>query len=879
MRRDTLLDFFDDLSHARGEFLVHDDGFRSRSFTYAQVAGAARGFAAQLATAGVGKGDKVVFFSENRPEWIVAFWGCLLGGVVVVPIDYRSSPDFLARVARIVSPRLVLVGQDVPPVGDGIGAPIWRLSDWQWKTGEPPPVAIQRDDVAEIIFTSGATAEPKGVVITHRNVLANIVPVEREVLNRKWATPFAPIRFLNLLPLSHMFGQAMATFIPPMLPAWWSSCAATTGRDHRSNQAAARLGADLGPEDPRRPARARPAERVGGRDPPAAPTGSAAIRILKRWWRHRQTHRLFGWKFWAFIVGAAPLDAELEAFWGERGFAVIQGYGLTETAPIVTLNHPFGTKRGSVGKAIAGVEIKIAEDGEILVRGDNVTTGYFNAAEETARAFEDGWFHTGDIGELAPDGQVFIRGRKKEMIVTAEGLNVFPEDVERVLNELPGVRDSAVVGLAAGGSDERVHAVLVVDPGVDPDAVVRAANAVLADHQKIRRALIWPEHELPRTEGTRKLKRAAIRDWARSGGMPIGTSAGADVLAALVAKYAGREQVAATATIEELGLSSLERVELMVALEDKFQTRIDEGAFAEAKSVAELRSLVEKGASGEAARVEPVDFPSWNRSWPPARFAASACRHGSAAGARVRLDTRGRTREPRPHRWPGDLRRQPSKPHGRAGDPRQPAGTAAIPARAGDGQGILQGTFLSGTVRTLRLVHQQPQLLPVGALLQRISIAAARSGRAADPPLYRRDARRRLLRADFSGGKRTDSGAIGPIPPGHRNDCVQARRARDSGPPRGAGQGPAPHVEDGEARARAGRVRRPAAADRRGLRGAGQARRGRGQDALARPTPAMAGADTRQTSDFGFGPLCGTIFVWPSTVLHTEGPELQGKER
>ena len=135
-----------------------------------------------------------------------------------------------------------------------------------------------------------------------------------------------------------------------------------------------------------------------------------------------------------FVVGAAPLEAELEAFWGELGFVVIQGYGLTETAPIVTLNHPFGTKKGSVGKAIAGVEVKIAADGEILVRGENVTTGYFNAAEETARAFEDGWFHTGDVGEIGADGQLYIRGRKKEMIVTPEGLNVFPEDVERVLN-------------------------------------------------------------------------------------------------------------------------------------------------------------------------------------------------------------------------------------------------------------------------------------------------------------------------------------------------------------------------------------------------------------------------------------------------------------
>src|SRR5262249_54882453 len=157
-----------------------------------------------------------------------------------------------------------------------------------------------------------------------------------------------------------------------------------------------------------------------------------------------------------------------------------QGYGLTETAPIVTLNHPFGTRRGSVGRAIAGVEVKIADDGEILVRGENVTKGYFGADEQTARAFADGWFHTGDVGELGPDGQLFIRGRKKEMIVTPEGLNVFPEDVERVLNRLPGVRDSAVVGIASG-SEERVNAVLVLDPTIDPDAVVRAANSQLSD--------------------------------------------------------------------------------------------------------------------------------------------------------------------------------------------------------------------------------------------------------------------------------------------------------------------------------------------------------------------------------------------------------------
>ena len=140
MRRDTLVDFFDDLARARGEFLVHDDGYRSRRFTYREVGQAARGFAARLHDAGLRKGDKVIFFSENRPEWIVAFWGCLLGGIVVVPIDYRASPDFLTRVSHIVAAKLVLVGQDVPLLRDTSGTPAWRLHEIEWRGGQPPPV-------------------------------------------------------------------------------------------------------------------------------------------------------------------------------------------------------------------------------------------------------------------------------------------------------------------------------------------------------------------------------------------------------------------------------------------------------------------------------------------------------------------------------------------------------------------------------------------------------------------------------------------------------------------------------------------------------------------------------------------------------------------
>jgi long-chain acyl-CoA synthetase len=617
--RDTLIDFFHDLSQARGDFLVFDDGFRSRSHTYDQVARAAQRFARRLHESGLRKGDKVLFWSENRPEWIVAFWGCLLRGIVVVPVDYRASPDFLARVARIVAARLVLIGQDVPLLRPGAdsAAPVWRLHDLEWDGGTPPgplpdvpPVNLVRGDVAEIIFTSGATAEPKGVVITHRNILANIVPVEGEILKyRKWARPFAPIRFLNLLPLSHMFGQAMATFIPPMLPGVVVFMRGYNPIDIASQIKSRRISVLVSVPKILDVLREH-ALRVAPQND-IQPSGR---HFLVRWWIYRSIHRLFGWKFWAFVVGAAPLDSALEAIWSELGFVVVQGYGLTETAPIVTLNHPFGTKKGSVGKPIAGVEVKIAPDGEILVRGDNVTSGYFNAAEETARAFEDGWFHTGDIGEIAEDKQVYIRGRKKEMIVTPEGLNVFPEDVERVLTHVPGVRDAAAVG-ARLGTEERVHAVLVLEPGADADAIVRQANAQLEDHQRIRRVLVWPEPELPRTEGTRKLKRAAIRDWVNAGAAPRTAGAGSDRLSALLAKYAGREDLPPGTTIEELGLSSLDRIELMVALEDAFQTPIDEAAFAEAHDVGQLRTLLEHAPSAEAPPPEPVEFPAWNRGW------------------------------------------------------------------------------------------------------------------------------------------------------------------------------------------------------------------------------------------------------------------------
>jgi len=625
MPRRTLIDFYADLSSTAGEFVVYDDGYRSWSYSYADVASGARAFASRLRGSGIGKGDTITIWAENRAEWIIALWGCLLEGVVLVPIDYRASADFLVRVSEIVKARAVLVGDAVDRDAIGTTRPVWHVSELRSFRLKPEATSteINAGDTAEIIFTSGATAEPKGVVITHKNILANIVPIEREMAKyKKYARPFLPIRFLNLLPLSHMFGQAMATFVPPMLPGVVVFTRSFAPEDIVSQIRTRRISVLVSV-----PKILEVLKEYVLRIAPEAADDPGKIHWVRRWWKYRRIHRLFGFKFWAMVVGAAPLDPELEAFWGRLGFLVVQGYGLTETAPIVTLNHPFHASRGAVGKPIAGVEVRIAEDGEILVRGENVTSGYYNAPEETRASFKDGWFHTGDIGELDASGQLHIRGRKKEMIVTPEGLNVFPEDVERVLNDLPGVIESAVIGAPLPGSSaERVQAVIVAAPGTDLDEVVRQANARLQDHQKVRAAVAWTGGELPRTEGTRKLKRRELRQWItgnreRATSLTAGghNASGATV-ASVISRFAPGRTIQSSTTLDELGLSSLERVELMMALEESLECTIDESRFAAATTVADLEELIRplegQGAATVHLQHEAIDFPTWSRSIP-----------------------------------------------------------------------------------------------------------------------------------------------------------------------------------------------------------------------------------------------------------------------
>lgn len=619
-----LIDFFDRYIRGPTQALVYDDGFRQWSYTYDQLRATAEAFAGRLADAGLHAGDRLLIWSDSRPEWVAAFWGCILGGTAVIPVDALASPELLGRIINQARPRGILMGNGVQLEQAPPSVLVWHVRDICWidssTTPRSPRGAEPRSDgararvdpntVAEIVFTSGTTGEPKGVVITHRNILANITPIEREVTAyRRYLWPFRPIRFLSLLPLSHMFGQALAMFFPPLVNA-----ATVFMKGYSPDQIIAqvrRRRITLVVTIPRVLEMLR--DRIRQLAPRCATPEPADKALPVRLWRCRDAHRLFGWRFCGFVLGGAQLDEALEDFWRRLGFAVIQGYGLTETAPIVAWNHPFKLKHGTVGRPLEGVEIRIASDGEILVKGPTVTSGYLDAPEQTRSAMEGGWFHTGDLGAFDDSGHLVIRGRKKDVIATPEGLKAFPEDVERVVEALPGVREAAVVGRLVDHA-EHVHAVLVLEPNADPAAIVREANARLETHQRIRDFSVWTRGALPRSEPMRKLKRFEIRRWVEEGGPERGEKAPAPVgdLERLLSRYVKDRAVQADTTLDELGLTSLDRIELIMALEDQARVTLSETAVDEARTVGDLRRLTEQAAEFGAAP-EAFSYPSWNR--------------------------------------------------------------------------------------------------------------------------------------------------------------------------------------------------------------------------------------------------------------------------
>ncbi|MGB8097666.1 MAG: AMP-binding protein [Terracidiphilus sp.] len=622
--RENLATLVEDLRRAGAEIaVVRYQGIRRRVATYGEVARLAGRFAALLESRAIGMGDRVLIWGENSAQWIAALHGCILRGALAVPLDAVGSADFAARVAADVKPKLA-VGDalllDSLPARPDLDFPRIEFEEWPscLPDHEAAPVpGITLDTPLQILFTSGATGDPKGIVHTHGNVLASVEPIEQAAQGyMRYERLVHPLRFLDTLPLSHVFGQTMGIWIAPIFRAevhFESRLVAprlveTIRRERISVLAAvprvfALLKTHLESADPRLPTRIAASQ--------AAPAGEFGWR---RWWRFRDVHRVFGLKFWALISGGGALTAPVEKFWNALGIVVVQGYGMTETAALITLNHPFHVASGTIGKPLPGRQVKIGPDGEVLVRGPMISTATWSAGQLRQR--QDDWLATGDLAEEQATGELRFLGRKSEVIVTSAGVNIHPEDLEAVIEEQPGIAACAVVPIETPAGPEPC-AVLAMRGSEDhAHAAIERANARLPEFQRIRRWVLFPEPDLPRTS-TGKVRRKAVESWL-TGIQTASTGAGphaeafspqSDWLLALIAQITGEKSPGIGDELrlgEDLHLDSLGRVQLAAAIEQKLGMAPESSMLDTVQTLGELRAIVSGAAEPQPAAQPPA---------------------------------------------------------------------------------------------------------------------------------------------------------------------------------------------------------------------------------------------------------------------------------
>ena len=594
----TLVDFLQSRARRYGprDALLFKPGFRFLRWSYSNLWSESGQVASLLQSRGLSKGDQVLLWGPNSPQWVLAFLGCVRAGVVVVPLDLRSAPDYVSRVVARTSLRLAFTSRYTPKGEADLGVPEVALEDLEsaiFDLPEPEPVDIQPDDLVEIMFTSGTTGDPKGVTLTHRNLTANIEGVTQYVACDTSS------RLLSILPLSHMYEQmggllavlhfgASVTYPTSRQPAVLSR----TMRERRiTTLLLVPQGLELLMNGIEREVRRQGREALWGRLMKLAER--TPFRLRRRLFG--RVHRQFGGKLDFIVSGGAALDPALGRKWELMGVRVLQGYGATEASPVIS-NHTLEDRRpGSVGRPLPNVEVALSAEGEIMVRGESISPGYYNAPDQTAAAFVDGWYRTGDLGHFDDKGFLNIRGRLKDMIVLPSGQNVYPDDIQAVLNRHPGVTDSSVVGLPRAGSLE-VHAALILAEGHDPEAIVSWANAQLAEQQHIRGFTVWPEEDFPRTH-TLKVKKPALIETlislaetgstrtpleaslARQAATTARRRDGTPSLAEIIAEVAPVDAAEVTQDMtlgNDLGLDSLGRVELLSAVESHLGVYLDE---------------------------------------------------------------------------------------------------------------------------------------------------------------------------------------------------------------------------------------------------------------------------------------------------------------
>ena len=491
MKLQTLNDvFFSIVNRTQEPVMLVRDATRwvpiSTQALYRDVAGTARA----LRQWGLSKGDRLAILSENRPEWAVADFASLLLGVVVVPIYATLTAQQSAYILSDSGARVVVVSTEqqlekVLSIKDQTAVERVVVMDQvetaaavpmqQWMRGGPDrdvelearARTIAADDLASIIYTSGTTGSSKGVQLTHGNLTAN-------VLNSLDAFDFRPGHVtISFLPLSHVTARhadwallyrgvtlAYCPFIE-QLPQTMSEVSPTIfvavprvyEKIHSQvEQKAKGLAKRAIYQWALSVGRAHSSETLAGRVP-KAPSWKLADKLV-----YSQVRARMGGKVEIFVSGGAPLGKELAAWYASIGIRIYEGYGLTETSPVIAINTPGAHRMGTVGRPLSNVEVRIADDNEILVRGPSVFRGYWNRLEETRNAFVNGWFKTGDIGMLDEDGFLSITDRKKDLLKTSGGKFIAPQPIENSINL------NALIGTAVVLGDRRKFAFVLISP-------------------------------------------------------------------------------------------------------------------------------------------------------------------------------------------------------------------------------------------------------------------------------------------------------------------------------------------------------------------------------------------------------------------------------
>ena len=622
---ETLIDLVRNSGERFGRLpaLIIRPSFRTRTMTHGDLADAVPRVARVLSDKGLEVGDRAIIWAVNRPEWGLAFLAVVHAGGVAVPLDVRHTVDFGRRIVDQTTPKLVLASRQTEASARALGLPIvWieSLPDLARRSEPLPAARTEAGTLAEIVFTSGTTGEPKGAMLSHGNLMSCATAMS-EVMS---ITP--DDRLLSVLPLSHLYEQVLG-FVGPLLvgasivyPV--SRQPAVLIRTFRDFRVSILL---IVPQGLQLLTNAieRRVDQAGRRE-----RFERLHRLARR--LPRPLRRLvfrpvlgqFGGRLHTIGVGASALEVDVAQRWIDMGVQILQGYGATEMGPVITFTRPERNVLGTVGEPLPGIEVRIGDDGEILARGPGRFLGYWENEVATAAAIDpEGWYHTGDLGAFTDSGMLTFRGRKKDMLALPDGQKVYPEDVEAPLRLDPRVEDATVVGWPLGAG-LRVHAVLLLAEAGTADDVIRVANSHLAPHQQIRGMTVWPDPDLPRTHTLKVRKPEVLARLAAlespdqpvlTGPAPLGHGPVVDVdpVTAIIASVGGLvpASIRSDARLStDLNLDSLRRVELLGVIEEELGVFVDDDALDPDATVKDLIALV------DAAREAKRKPGSW--AWP-----------------------------------------------------------------------------------------------------------------------------------------------------------------------------------------------------------------------------------------------------------------------